>query len=343
MKSISAAFLLALFAGSLAAQQPAGPSAPVPATAPTPVPATVPPPIPPKIKTAPTGPAPTAANVAYGSDPRQILDFWKAVTPASAPLLFFIHGGGWTGGDKNSVYNSGLALYLKSGISVASIHYRLVPAAKTAGIRPPVSWPLHDAARALQFVRSKADEWNLDKTRIAASGGSAGACSSLWLAFHPDMADPGSKDPIARESTRLTCAAVGGAQTSLDPRQMKEWMPNSKYGGHAFGFSATPDGKSQFQNFLEGRETILPWIREYSPYELVTGDDPPIYLYYASPPVMGQYQKDPTHSANFGMGLQQKLQANGIENQLQYPEATGVTHRSMQDFVIAKLGGKVPP
>ena len=102
---------------------------------------------------------------------------------------------------------------------------------ETAGISPPVKWPLEDAARALQFVRSKAAEWNIDKTRIGASGGSAGAYSSLWLAFHDDMADPQSSDPIARESTRLLCAGVVGAQTSLDPKQMKEWTPNINYGG----------------------------------------------------------------------------------------------------------------
>ena len=80
-----------------------------------------------------------------------------------------------------------------------------------------MKWPLEDAARAVQFLRSKAGEWNIDKTRIAATGGSAGACSSLWLAFHDDMAKPDSPDPVARESTRLTAAAVNGAQTSLDP------------------------------------------------------------------------------------------------------------------------------
>ena len=179
------------------------------------------------------GPAPTLANVPYGPEARQVMDFWKADTKNPAPLLFFIHGGGWNTGDKDSIYSNGLTRYLKAGISVVSIHYRFIPAAKAAGIKPPVSWPIHDAARALQFVRSKAKDWNLDKTRVAASGGSAGACSSLWLAFHPDLADPGSRDPIARESTRLSCAAVGGAQTSLDPRQMKQWMPNSSNGGVA--------------------------------------------------------------------------------------------------------------
>ena len=340
MKLSPAILLLTASLAPLSAQPPA--TAPDSPALPT-LPATAPAKPAPTPKPVPKGPVPTFGNVAYGSDPRQVLDFWKADTQEPAPVVFFIHGGGWNSGDKNSVFNNGCAAYLKAGISVASIHYRLVPAAKAAGIKPPVSWPLSDAARALQFVRSKAGEWNLDKTRIAASGGSAGACSSLWLAFHPDMANAGSTDPVARESTRLTCAAVGGAQTSLDPQQMKQWMPNSTYGGHAFGFAPTPDKKSQFQNFLEGRDTILPWIKEYSPYELVTSDDPPIYLYYAAAPAMGEAQKDPTHSANFGVGLMEKLKATGVSGELQYPGATGVTHRSIQDFVIAKLGGKSQP
>lgn len=137
--------------------------------------------------------------------------------------------------------------------------------------------------RGLQFVRSKATEWNIDKDRIAASGGSAGACSSLWLAFHPDLADPKSEDPVARESTRLLCAAVSRAQTTLDPQQMKDWTPNSRYGGHAFGFMGdTARTLSQFDEFLAKRETILPWIAEYSPYALVGSDDPPVYLFYAA-------------------------------------------------------------
>ena len=97
------------------------------------------------------------------------------------------------------------------------------------------------------------------------------------------MANPKSKDPIARESTRLWCAAVNRAQTSLDPQQLKEWTPNSRYGGHAFGFMDPNDLKSRdkrFAEFLAHREELLPWIKEYSPIEHVTADDPPVYLIY---------------------------------------------------------------
>jgi len=104
---------------------------------------------------------------------------------------------------------------LENGISVVTINYRLIPDAQAEKIDPPVKACLDDAARALQFLRSKAAEWHLDKTRIAGSGGSAGGFTSLWLAFHPDQADAQSADPIARESTRLTCVLASVPQTSL--------------------------------------------------------------------------------------------------------------------------------
>jgi acetyl esterase/lipase len=280
---------------------------------------------------------PTHADVPYGEHERQVLDFFQAESDGPAPLVVYIHGGGWNGGDKKSFGD--LKKLLDAGVSVAAINYRLVPRARAAGVEPPVKWPLEDAARAIQFLRSKAGEWNIDKTRIAATGGSAGACSSLWLAFHDDMAKPDSPDPIARESTRLTAAAVNGAQTTLDPKITREWMPNYKYGGHAFGFEAG-DGKSQFENFHEGREKVADWIREYSPLSHVTHDDPPVFLNYPSqdkPPVKGEEQKDPTHSALLGMILEEKLQAEGVEGHLAYPGAPDAEYKTPADFLIAKL------
>jgi acetyl esterase/lipase len=284
---------------------------------------------------------PTFANVAYGTHERQVLDFYQAASDQPTPLVFHIHGGGWVWGDKMEV--PGLEKYLAAGISVVSINYRYSTQAQLAGVQPPVKWPLEDIARALQFVRSEAAAWNVDQTRIGATGGSAGACSSLWLAFHQDRADPKSPDLVARESTRLCCAAVNIAQTSLDPKQLKEWTPNSKYGGHAFGFMPDPKDlktrDTQFAQFLAARESLLPWIKEYSPYEHVTADAPPIYLSYNTPPALGQNQDDPTHTANFGVKLQEKLQSVGVECELVYPGAPGVKHPKLEDYLIEKLKG----
>ncbi len=276
-------------------------------------------------------PAPTISEVRYGDHERQVLDFWKAESDRPTPLAFVIHGGGWQGGSKERLHRFvDVNALLDAGISVAAINYRYVKQAVEAGIEPPVKAPLHDAARALQFIRSHAKQWNLDKQRVGAAGGSAGACSSLWLAFHDDLADPASDDPIAQESTRLWCAAVTGAQTTLDPQQMKQWTPNSRYGGHAFGLE-------NFAEFLAKRESILPWIAEYSPYALVSKDDPPIYLIYSQPPAIGQPQKDPTHTANFGVKLHQQCAALGVDCELVYPRAADTKHENPTAFLIATL------
>jgi acetyl esterase/lipase len=296
-----------------------------------------------KPKAAPKAVEPTMANVPYGTHERQVLDFYKAKSNRPTPLLFFIHGGGWVAGDKKNP--GGLDQCLKAGISVVSINYRYSWQAQIAGVNPPVKAPLEDAARALQFVRSKAKEWNIDKERIGASGGSAGACSSLWLAFHPDMKDPKSKDPVAHESTRLYCAAVVGAQTSLDPVQLKEWTPNSRYGGHAFGFMNPNDIKDRdkhFAEFLAARDKLLPLIKEYSPYELVSKDDPPVYLIYSAPPAIGQEQKDPTHTANYGVKLQEHCKELGVACELVYPGAPDVKHKTPYDYLVEKLKEPAP-
>jgi len=180
-------------------------------------------------------PQPTLSEVRYGEHERHVLDFWKVESDGPTPLVFVVHGGGWRGGEKERVHRFvDVQQLLDAGISVVAINYHLMKHIKGTGIMPPVKAPMYNAACALQFVRSQADEWNIDKERIGAAGGSAGACTSLWLAYHEDLADPESKDPVARESSRSYCAAVMGPQTSLDPKQMKEWTPNSRYGGHAF-------------------------------------------------------------------------------------------------------------
>ncbi|MEK0447496.1 MAG: hypothetical protein RLZZ399_2817 [Verrucomicrobiota bacterium] len=281
-------------------------------------------------KPGPVLPAPTASNVAYGPHPKQVLDFWRSPKAQGlTPVVFYIHGGGWRGGDRSHV-SAILKPLLAAGVSVVSISYRFIPEADAEHVEPPVMAPMRDAARALQLVRSKAAEWQIDKTRIAAAGFSAGACTSLWLAFHDDMADPKSEDPVARESTRLLGAAVGGAQTSLDPTQMQEWIPNIGYGGHAFGYST-------FAAFLSGREKILPWINEYSPYALVTPDDPPIHLWYRRAPALGQNQQDPTHSANFGVKLKEKLDEKGVRCELVHAEVQDAPHPSSVDFLLSLL------
>lgn len=318
-----AAVLVLGLAPGLSAQQTAPAPAPKPAgaakkAAPAPKP----------------GPAPTLANIAYGTHERQVLDFYRAKSDKPTPLVFFIHGGGWQAGDKSRV--SGVTEYLAAGISVVSINYRYVSQAQAAGIKPPVKAPLEDAARALQFVRSKAQEWNINPQRIGATGGSAGGASTCWLCTHDDMANPTSPDPVARESTRLLCGAPLGAQTCFDPQLLREWLPNMSYGGHAYGFG-------NFQAFYDGRESVMPWIKEYSAYHLVTKDDSPMFLQYSlkdgKPPVVGQPAADPTHSAVLGIKFAEQLKAAGVEHYVCYPGGPQTPWEGATQFLIARLKG----
>ncbi len=269
----------------------------------------------------------TLRDVPYGKHPRQVLDFYPAKSDKPTPVVFYIHGGGWRGGDKKTNPQA----YLDKGISVVAINYRYTQNGVEEKVEPPVKAPLEDAARALQFVRSKAKEWNLDKERIGATGGSAGACSSLWLAFHDDLADPQSDDPIARESTRLYCAAVNGAQVSLDPKELREWMPNYTYGAHAFGLPS-------IQALIDNREKVLPWIKEYSPIEHVSQDDPPIALFYGGEvPVVGASPKDPTHSGIMGVKLAERLQSANVDVVLVHPGQPHPQYKNAADYLIDRL------
>ncbi len=286
-----------------------------------------------KKKEAPPQPPPTVAKFAYGDHERQVLDFWQAKSATPTPLVLYIHGGGWQGGDKSSLGKTAIEGYLEAGISVAAINYRYTQQAKAMGIEPPVKASLEDAARALQTIRSKAKEWNLDKKRIGATGGSAGACSSLWLALHDDLADSKSKDPIARESTRLYTAAVIGAQTTLDPKLLREWMPNYGYGHKAFGLD-------KFDELYEKRDMLLKWIKEYSPMEHVSKDDPPIFMEFPSqkvPPVIGEKQADPTHSAIHGIKLAERLEKVGVEVIVVYPGHEHPEYKNSAAFLIDRL------
>ena len=290
-------------------------------------------------------PQPTVSDFAYGADSqRQKFDFWQAKSDQPTPVVLLIHGGGWKQGDKTLYKTAMIQPFLEAGISVAAINYRFIDEAMRQQVEPPVKACVTDAARALQTIRSKANEWNIDPKRIGATGGSAGACTSLWLALHDDLADPNSDDPVARQSTRLACAAVSGAQTSLDPQELRDWIPNSIYGGHAFGFAAEGRGRpEEFELLIANREQVLPWIKEYSPIELVTQDDPPIYLEYPNqqvPPMLGKAEKDPTHSAIYGVKLLEKLDKVGVEGVLTYPQQQEATYGSIAKFLIEKLNAK---
>ncbi len=168
----------------------------------------------------------TFCDERYGLHELNTFDIWLADSIEPTPLVIYIHGGGFVGGDKSRYYESeDWIRFLDAGISVASINYRFLN-------QPPygILASMNDSKRCLQYIRFHAEKYNVDKNRIACSGGSAGAGTSLWLAFSEDMADPGNSDPVLRESTRITCAAAFATQATYDILRWAEilGLPGSK-------------------------------------------------------------------------------------------------------------------
>lgn len=248
-------------------------------------------------------PKPDFEGARYGPHERNLLDLWRAKSSRPTPVLINFHGGGFQQGDKSSLSGVLLARCLEAGISVASANYRLSHQA-------PFPAPMLDGARAIQFLRYKAKEWNLDPTRVAATGGSAGAGISLWIGFHDDMADPKSEDPVARQSTRLTCMPVYHGQSSYDLRFIKQ-----RIGGRAHEHPALLPFFG-----LKPEEVDTPraykLFEEASPINCVSADDPPVYLFYGEPrgPLPPDAKPgDGIHHPNFGLALKEKLDPLGIE------------------------------
>lgn len=156
------------------------------------------------------------ADVSYDSNSLNRFDIFIARTKTPAPLVIYIHGGGFTAGDKKDAYDGGgpfvIRELLRNGVAFASVNYRLLEQKDPDGVIKP----LLDCKRALQFIRYNAEILNIDKEKIAVYGFSAGAGASLWIGFNEDMADPDSPDPILKESTRISGIAALETQATYD-------------------------------------------------------------------------------------------------------------------------------
>jgi acetyl esterase len=264
-------------------------------------------------------PTPDFVNMRYGPHERNVLDVWKAKPRTRpdepTPVVIFFHGGAFRTGDKSHVPVRLVEKCLDVGISVASANYRL---SETAAFPAPML----DGARAIQFLRNNAKELGIDPQRIAAAGSSAGAGIALWVGFHDDLVDPESDDPIARQSSRVVCLGVDGAQTSYDPRFIKEWI-----GGRAYEHPALRD----FYGIRSDADLDSPRIdklyADASPLNHVSAGDPPAILFYAEPDAPLPADAKPgqgIHHPRFGAALKARLDPLKIEcilrHRSEYPE-----------------------
>ena len=276
-------------------------------------------------------PVPTYTNFSYGPYERQIFDIWltSSQNGKPTPLVIYIHGGGFRGGNKNSIEAASINQFIKAGLSVAAIQYRLSDTG-------PYPIMMEDAARCLQTIRNHAMEWNLNPDKVACYGGSAGAGISLWLGFHDDLGDPGNDDPIARQSTRITAVAAINGQSTYDLFTFRDW----------FG---VPDLKNDEAHYpLFDVKTESEWdskrarrlMADASPITHLTKDDIPVYMTYSQS--NGQVDKNTpsgvwVHHPKLGLKLQEAMKNLGLECEVQFPGHPVTKYESLEAFIISKL------
>lgn len=132
-------------------------------------------------------------NVTYGKagDTELKLDLARQQGDGPFPAIVFIHGGGWSGGNRQ-MYRGQIQEAAQRGYVAATISYRLMKydeaKKETTTADPIFPAQIHDAKAAIRWVRANATKYNIDPNRIGVTGGSAGGHLSLLVG----LTDPAS-------------------------------------------------------------------------------------------------------------------------------------------------------
>ena len=272
------------------------------------------------------------SDLAYGPDRQQVLDLH--LPPRSdrpAPVVVFFHGGAFVGGDKQPCAPRLAALLTARGIAFACSNYRLAPR-----VHYPV--PMLDGARAVQWLRAHAAEYNLDAKHVAVMGMSAGAGIALWIAFRPDLADPASPDPVLRQSTSVSAAVTGNAQATYDPAEIEAKLQTRripKFLADLFGAASVASLGAP--RFAEAEHAA-------SPTGNMHAGEPPLLAYYAAAPTPLPPDSQPQvyiHHPEQGSLLQATARRQGadmiLRNVTDYPQGWQGFLSEVADFVNAKF------
>jgi acetyl esterase/lipase len=267
-----------------------------------------------------TKPAPDMPDVRYGPFARNVFDFWRGRT-SSSPLVMFFHGGGFRRGDKQSLTGTFLQALQKEGYAVAAVNYR-------HSVEAPHPAQVLDGARALQFIRSRAEEFGIDPKRIALTGSSAGAGISQWIGFHDDLARPSSSDPVERQSTRVSVLGIFNAQSSYDPRFYRKLGLERAIIHPLF----EPFFALSKQEIDDGPPQACRIFEDASPITHSKAGAPPVCMVYRQPdaplptdpalelPVSGndtlQIANIAIHHPKLGYAMKEKLDELGIESEV---------------------------
>ena len=281
-----------------------------------------------------------ASDVSYGVDALNTFDIFLPEAGQPTGAIVYVHGGGFVGGDKSTIYADGLSDHIRDslaqGVAFASINYRLLTDLDAEGVIKP----LGDSRRALQFIRHHANQLNIDPNRIAMYGESAGAGTSLWLAYHDDMADLDNADPVLRQSTRI--AAVGAIETQAS-YDITRWESDVfvDYGTTISGLQALSPALAQRLMSFYGASTneqldseaISAYRADVDLLGLMSSDDPNTWLKNAEQPLIFPVSAGLLfHHAFHARELREQANRVGVTN-VSYIPALGVADASGEDVI----------
>lgn len=200
-------------------------------------------------------------DVHYGPAPRHRLDIWRtSTTPKGAPVIFYLHGGAWTFGDKREQGRPMLHEFVRRGWVVVASNYRLAP-------RDP--WPaqIEDATRALGWIKKSIAAYGGDPERVVVAGGSAGGhlASLLALSGRDPRWRPSDGDPVSDWRVRGALSFYGVLEMTGDEEY---------WAGLGGGIRRLLEGRVVQQPY-EGNELVY---RSMSPYEWVDRTAPPFFV-----------------------------------------------------------------
>lgn len=129
------------------------------------------------------GDATVNVDVPYGLDAAQKYDVYLPANASQAPIIIMVHGGAWTGGDKQAdhVAEAKAGYFVARGYIFISLNYRLLPS----------SDPLiqaADVARGIANIQANAAKWGGDKSKIVLMGAGAGGHLAALLSSNPSLA-----------------------------------------------------------------------------------------------------------------------------------------------------------
>ena len=150
------------------------------------------------------------------------------------------------------------------------------------------------------------------------------------------QADPDAEDPVQRESTRVTAAAVHGGQTSIDPKVIEPWLGPNVLKHRMINMAV---GEKTIEDVLANYDQYQALYREFSPYKHLDGQDPPLLMTYGND--MSLPSKNAGHGIHhpvYGVKMKEKSDQVGHECYLLIPGvSSSERYPNANAFLIDKL------